>query len=272
MASTAFLLPALTALFPPQTLLGELAAICLQPGAPQEKTIVWGQCCYFSPLLRRIIRFLGKGGHASLGWNCPSQALWLSCGLCLKSLLLLPLSRSPSAGVYSFGLFATTIFASAGQVVTGNQAPHFLSVCRPNYTALGCQPPPGTLYITDKGACTGNPALVAAARKAFPSKDAALSAYAATYTVVGGGEGEGWGGGAKGLALPVPLRVTLGQSGVRWVAGGREERGGTAPHPLWQAQLHGGKGTLLSNHTAVPSPRLGLQSPRGSLCHSGDGW
>ncbi|XP_060108585.1 phospholipid phosphatase-related protein type 2 isoform X2 [Heteronotia binoei] len=126
-------------------LVGELAACCLQPGAHQEKTIISGQCCYFSPILRRIIRFLG---------------------------------------IYSFGLFTTTIFASAGQVVTGSQTPHFLSVCRPNYTLLGCQPPPGTLYITDKWACTGNPALVAAARKAFPSKDAALSAYAAAYTVM----------------------------------------------------------------------------------------
>ncbi|XP_054859694.1 phospholipid phosphatase-related protein type 2 [Eublepharis macularius] len=126
-------------------LVGELAACFLQPETHQEKTIVSGECCYFNPLLRRIIRFLG---------------------------------------IYSFGLFTTTIFANAGQAVTGNQTPHFLSVCRPNYTALGCQPPPGTLYITDKAACTGSPALVAAARKAFPSKDAALSAYSATYTLM----------------------------------------------------------------------------------------
>lgn len=93
-------------------------------------------------------------------------------------------SFSPPSGIYSFGLFTTTIFANAGQVVTGNQTPHFLSVCRPNYTALGCQSPPNTIYVTDKAACTGNPVLVTAARKAFPSKDAALSAYAVAYTVV----------------------------------------------------------------------------------------
>uniref|UniRef100_A0A6I8PI67 Phospholipid phosphatase related 2 n=1 Tax=Ornithorhynchus anatinus TaxID=9258 RepID=A0A6I8PI67_ORNAN len=84
--------------------------------------------------------------------------------------------------VYSFGLFTTTIFANAGQVVTGNPTPHFLSVCRPNYTALGCQPPT-THYVTDLGACAGNPLLVTAARKAFPSKDAALCAYAVVYTM-----------------------------------------------------------------------------------------
>ncbi len=86
-------------------------------------------------------------------------------------------------GVYSFGLFTTTIFANAGQVVTGNQTPHFLSTCKPNYTALGCQSP--LQYITDRKACTGNPYLVVSARKSFPSKDAALSFYSAIYTVVG---------------------------------------------------------------------------------------
>ncbi|KAL0190420.1 hypothetical protein M9458_013118, partial [Cirrhinus mrigala] len=84
--------------------------------------------------------------------------------------------------VYSFGLFTTTIFANAGQVVTGNQTPHFLSTCRPNYTALGCHSP--LQYITERRACTGNPYLIASARKSFPSKDAALSMYSAVYTVV----------------------------------------------------------------------------------------
>ncbi|KAJ8363416.1 hypothetical protein SKAU_G00122470 [Synaphobranchus kaupii] len=111
--------------------------------AAQENTIVSADCCYFNPLLRRIVRFLG---------------------------------------VYSFGLFATTIFANAGQVVTGNQTPHFLSACRPNYTALGCHT--GVQYISERRACTGNPYVVASARKSFPSKDAALSIYSAVYTVM----------------------------------------------------------------------------------------
>lgn len=88
-----------------------------------------------------------------------------------------------NSGVYAFGLFTTTIFTNAGQVVTGNQTPHFLSACRPNYTALGCQ---STMqYITERRACTGNPLIVMSARKSFPSKDAALSVYSAVYTVVG---------------------------------------------------------------------------------------
>uniref|UniRef100_A0A673CUF4 Phospholipid phosphatase-related protein type 5 n=1 Tax=Sphaeramia orbicularis TaxID=375764 RepID=A0A673CUF4_9TELE len=124
-------------------LIGELCAFFTKAEGTQEKTIVTADCCYFNPLLRRIIRFLG---------------------------------------VYAFGLFTTTIFANAGQVVTGNQTPHFLSACRPNYTALGCQ---STMqYITERRACTGNPLIVMSARKSFPSKDAALSVYSAVYTVV----------------------------------------------------------------------------------------
>uniref|UniRef100_A0A3B3ZQV3 Phosphatidic acid phosphatase type 2/haloperoxidase domain-containing protein n=1 Tax=Periophthalmus magnuspinnatus TaxID=409849 RepID=A0A3B3ZQV3_9GOBI len=126
-----------------QILAGELCVFFIKAEGTQEKTIVTADCCYFNPLLRRIIRFLG---------------------------------------VYTFGLFTTTIFANAGQVVTGNQTPHFLSACRPNYTALGCQ---STLqYITERRACTGNPLIVMSARKSFPSKDAALSVYSAVYTVM----------------------------------------------------------------------------------------
>ncbi|XP_062243157.1 phospholipid phosphatase-related protein type 5 isoform X2 [Platichthys flesus] len=124
-------------------LIGEVTSFFVKTEGAQEKTIVTADCCYFNPLLRRIVRFLG---------------------------------------VYSFGLFTTTIFANAGQVVTGNQTPHFLSACRPNYTALGCQSP--LQYIAERRACTGNPYLVASARKSFPSKDAALSFYSAIYTVM----------------------------------------------------------------------------------------
>ncbi|XP_077427750.1 phospholipid phosphatase-related protein type 5 isoform X1 [Vanacampus margaritifer] len=124
-------------------LIGEVTSFLVKSEGAQEKTIVTADCCYFNPLLRRIVRFLG---------------------------------------VYSFGLFTTTIFANAGQVVTGNQTPHFLNACKPNYTALGCQS--SLQYITEQRACTGNPFLVASARKSFPSKDAALSFYSAIYTVM----------------------------------------------------------------------------------------
>ncbi|XP_061095392.1 phospholipid phosphatase-related protein type 5 isoform X1 [Conger conger] len=106
----------------------------------REKTIVTGDCCYLNPLVRRTFRFLG---------------------------------------VYTFGLFTTDIFVNAGQVVTGNLAPHFLTVCKPNYTALGCQQ--ALRFISHQEACTGNEDDILRARKTFPSKEAALSVYAALY-------------------------------------------------------------------------------------------
>ncbi|KAI6064224.1 Phospholipid phosphatase-related protein type 5 isoform X1 [Aix galericulata] len=125
-------------------IVGETAVFCLQLATKdfenQEKTLLTGDCCYINPLVRRTIRFLG---------------------------------------IYAFGLFATDIFVNAGQVVTGNLAPHFLALCKPNYTALGCKQ--YTQFISSAHACTGNPDLIMKARKTFPSKEAALSVYAAMY-------------------------------------------------------------------------------------------
>ncbi|XP_060058117.1 phospholipid phosphatase-related protein type 5 isoform X6 [Erinaceus europaeus] len=128
-------------------IVGETAVFCLQLATKdfenQEKTILTGDCCYINPLVRRTVRFLG---------------------------------------IYTFGLFATDIFVNAGQVVTGNLAPHFLALCKPNYTALGCQQ--YTQFISGEEACTGNPDLIMRARKTFPSKEAALSVYAAMYLTI----------------------------------------------------------------------------------------
>ncbi|MXQ79672.1 hypothetical protein E5288_WYG007001 [Bos mutus] len=128
-------------------IVGETAVFCLQLATRdfenQEKTILTGDCCYINPLVRRTVRFLG---------------------------------------IYTFGLFATDIFVNAGQVVTGNLAPHFLALCKPNYTALGCQQ--YTQFISGEEACTGNPDLIMRARKTFPSKEAALSVYAAMYLTI----------------------------------------------------------------------------------------
>ncbi|XP_029309278.1 phospholipid phosphatase-related protein type 5-like [Cottoperca gobio] len=106
----------------------------------QEKVVVMGDCCYVNPMVRRTFRFLG---------------------------------------VYVFGLFTTDIFVNAGQLVTGSLAPHFLSVCLPNYTALGCLDT--ALFVSQSDACTGEPDDIMRARKTFPSKEAALSVYTAVY-------------------------------------------------------------------------------------------
>ena len=74
-------------------------------------------------------------------------------------------------------------------MVTGNLAPYFLTVCKPNYTALGCLQ--ALRYISHQEACTGDKEDILRARKTFPSKEAALSVYAALYLAVSDGGGGG---------------------------------------------------------------------------------
>ncbi|XP_076733206.1 phospholipid phosphatase-related protein type 5 isoform X3 [Maylandia zebra] len=109
----------------------------------QEKVVVVGDCCYVNPMVRRTVRFLG---------------------------------------VFVFGLFTTDIFVSTGQMVTGSLAPYFLSVCQPNYTALGCQDT--AFFVSQSDGCTGDPDDIIRARKTFPCKEAALSVYLAVYLAV----------------------------------------------------------------------------------------
>lgn len=44
----------------PQILIGEVTSFFVKTERAQEKTIVTADCCYFNPLLRRIVRFLGQ--------------------------------------------------------------------------------------------------------------------------------------------------------------------------------------------------------------------
>ncbi|KAG8009299.1 Phospholipid phosphatase-related protein type 5 [Nibea albiflora] len=132
-----------------------------------EKTVATGDCCYLNPLVRRTFRFL-------VVTVCQTQMILDEAPACRDNM-----EQQHSTGVYTFGLFTVDIFVNAGQVVTGNLAPYFLTVCKPNFTALGCQQ--ALRYISHQDACTGNQDDILRARKTFPSKEAALSVYAALY-------------------------------------------------------------------------------------------
>uniref|UniRef100_A0A8C4NF15 Phospholipid phosphatase related 2b n=1 Tax=Eptatretus burgeri TaxID=7764 RepID=A0A8C4NF15_EPTBU len=109
----------------------------------RERTIVTGDCCYINPLVRRLVRFLG---------------------------------------VFAFGYFSTVVFANVCQVVTGSLAPHFLSVCRPNLSAVVCRDPPA--FAPGPSACSGQPGRVAMAARSFPCKEAAIAMYSALFTAL----------------------------------------------------------------------------------------
>lgn len=88
--------------------------------------------------------------------------------------------------MFAFGLFATDIFVNAGQVVTGNLAPYFLTVCKPNYTGNDCRT--HHQFISNGNICTGDVEVIEKARRSFPSKHAALSIYSALYATVSRGD------------------------------------------------------------------------------------
>lgn len=125
-------------------------------------------------------------GDRRLKSDTPHNSLYLTSSTFLVSIPAPSVFPSDVfiflTGVYTFGLFTVDIFVNAGQVVTGNLAPYFLTVCKPNYTALGCQQ--ALRYISHQEACTGNQDDILRARKTFPSKEAALSVYAALYLAV----------------------------------------------------------------------------------------
>lgn len=66
-----------------QILVGELCAFFTKAEGTQEKTIVTADCCYFNPLLRRIIRFLGE--HAVLYYTAPLYGPVKVCGFDRRS-------------------------------------------------------------------------------------------------------------------------------------------------------------------------------------------
>ena len=66
-----------------QILVGELCAFFTKAEGTQEKTIVTADCCYFNPLLRRIIRFLGEYCfvlHSSSALYRPEKGPFLCLG------------------------------------------------------------------------------------------------------------------------------------------------------------------------------------------------
>lgn len=50
-----------------QILIGEVTSFFVKTERAQEKTIVTADCCYFNPLLRRIVRFLGQLHSGEIG-------------------------------------------------------------------------------------------------------------------------------------------------------------------------------------------------------------
>uniref|UniRef100_A0A663FGB9 Phospholipid phosphatase related 2 n=1 Tax=Aquila chrysaetos chrysaetos TaxID=223781 RepID=A0A663FGB9_AQUCH len=134
----------------------------------------------------------------------------------------------PHRVVFSFGLLATAIFANAGQVVTGAPAPHFLAVCRPNYSALGCAPPRRTPpFRPPRGdPLRRGPPLGGGRSKGLPLQGGCAGGLRRGLCWAIRDAGLAGGGGSR-LAKPAAV---LGFAAPPFPAGG--PAGGRAPQPL----------------------------------------
>lgn len=87
-------------LSPSQILIGEVTGFFVKTEGAQEKTIVTADCCYFNPLLRRIVRFLGQsrseGSQVIQLWlNRASVLLGQSSLRCRPGLLCHKAKKNP---------------------------------------------------------------------------------------------------------------------------------------------------------------------------------
>lgn len=81
--------------------------------------------------------------------------------------------------IFLAGAVITNLFTQIGKLTIGRLRPHFLSVCKPDYSRFNCS---DGYIVAD--VCTGDPRLITEARKSFPSGHASFSAYFMVFLVV----------------------------------------------------------------------------------------
>ncbi|XP_028988370.1 phospholipid phosphatase 3-like isoform X2 [Betta splendens] len=81
-------------------------------------------------------------------------------------------------GVFMFGCAISTSFTDIAKVSVGRMRPHFLDVCKPDFSTINCS----LGYITDYE-CQGPESKVQEARKSFFSGHASFSMYTMLYLV-----------------------------------------------------------------------------------------
>uniref|UniRef100_A0A668AUL4 Phospholipid phosphatase related 4 n=1 Tax=Myripristis murdjan TaxID=586833 RepID=A0A668AUL4_9TELE len=83
-------------------------------------------------------------------------------------------------GVHIFGLCVTALITDILQLSTGQHAPYWLDVCKPNLTHINMSSCDEAFILED--ICSGaDIGLINAGRKSFPSQHATLAAFAAVY-------------------------------------------------------------------------------------------
>ncbi|KAB5539761.1 hypothetical protein PHYPO_G00092890 [Pangasianodon hypophthalmus] len=125
------------------------AVLCLAGILIAIVSIVIGECYR--------IRYLKQGSHSFVG-NPYVSALYRQ------------------VGVFIFGCAISQSFTDIAKVSVGRMRPHFLEVCKLDYSQINCSDG----YITDY-VCLGDPSKVQEARKSFFSGHASFSMYTMLY-------------------------------------------------------------------------------------------
>lgn len=79
-------------------------------------------------------------------------------------------------GIFIFGCAVSQSFTDIAKVSVGRMRPHFLDICKPDYSTINCS----LGYITQYK-CAGDPSKVQEARKSFFSGHASFSMYTMLY-------------------------------------------------------------------------------------------
>ncbi|XP_063241943.1 putative phosphatidate phosphatase [Bacillus rossius redtenbacheri] len=103
-----------------------------------------------------------RGDAELLGWRPP---LWLCRLYCV-------------AGVFVVGAAFSQLVVDSAKYLVGRLRPHFLDVCQPTHVCSGHE------YVVDYTCSGPDAAVIEEARLSFPSGHAALSFYAAVFTVM----------------------------------------------------------------------------------------
>lgn len=80
--------------------------------------------------------------------------------------------------LFWFGLSVTMLVTEIGKLSTGRLRPHFIDVCRPDFTAINCSLGYIEQYTCSNASDTWK---LIDARKSFPSSHSSLSVYTAVY-------------------------------------------------------------------------------------------
>lgn len=91
--------------------------------------------------------------------------------------------------LFILGISIVLLLTEIGKRWVGRLRPHFMDVCKPDYSKISCTSPglTGTYYnkISTGGSfCTGDPAEIKEARYSFPSGHASFSWYTMLFTII----------------------------------------------------------------------------------------